>query len=115
MEKNVQISMLCEIYGKLLTKKQLSILQDYYDKDLSLSEIAQNQNITRQAVRDIIKKGENKLFEIEEKLEIMKKTFKQEEKIAIILSELTKIQKRSTDKQVAEILTHVKKELNCLV
>lgn len=115
MEKNVQISLLCEIYGKLLTKKQLSILQDYYDKDLSLSEIAQNQEITRQAVRDIIKKGENKLFEIEEKLEIMKKTFKQEEKIAIILSELTKIQKRSTDKQVAEILTHVKKELNCLV
>ena len=115
MEKNVKVSMLCEEYGNLLTKKQLSILQDYYDKDLSLSEIAQNQEITRQAVRDIIKKGENKLFELEEKLGIMKKTFKQEEKIAIILSELTKIQKRSTDKQVAEILTHVKKELNCLV
>ena len=115
MAKNVKVSMLCEVYGNLLTKKQLSILQDYYDKDLSLSEIAQNQEITRQAVRDIIKKGENKLFELEEKLGIMKKTFKQEEKIAIILSELTKIQKRSTDKQVAEILTHVKKELNCLV
>ena len=115
MEKNVKVSMLCEVYGNLLTKKQLSILQDYYDKDLSLSEIAQNQEITRQAVRDIIKKGENKLFELEENLGIMKKTFKQEEKIAIILSELTKIQKRSTDKQVAEILTHVKKELNCLV
>ena len=115
MEKNVKVSMLCEVYGNLLTKKQLSILQDYYDKDLSLSEIAQNQEITRQAVRDIIKKGESKLFELEEKLGIMKKTFKQEEKIAIILSELTKIQKRSTDKQVAEILTHVKKELNCLV
>ena len=115
MEKNVKVSMLCEVYGNLLTKKQLSILQDYYDKDLSLSEIAQNQEITRQAVRDIIKKGENKLFELEEKLGIMKKTFKQEEKIAIILSELTKIQKRSTHKQVAEILTHVKKELNCLV
>ena len=85
MEKNVKVSMLCEVYGNLLTKKQLSILQDYYDKDLSLSEIAQNQEITRQAVRDIIKKGENKLFELEEKLGIMKKTFKQEEKIAIIL------------------------------
>ncbi len=115
MEKNVKVSMLCEVYGNLLTKKQLAILQDYYDKDLSLSEIAQNQEITRQAVRDIIKKGENKLFELEEKLGIMKKTFKQEEKIAIILSELTKIQKRSTDKQIAQILTHVKKELNCLV
>ena len=115
MEKKIKISMLCEIYGKLLTEKQLVILNDYYNNDLSLTEIAENNNITRQAVLDNIKKGENKLFELEEKLGIMKKTFKQEEKIAIILSELTKIQKRSTDKQVAEILTHVKKELNCLV
>lgn len=73
MEKNVQISMLCEIYGKLLTKKQLQILEDYYNLDLSLSEIAENNEITRQAVRDIIKKGETKLFEYEEKLKIMKK------------------------------------------
>ena len=115
MEKNVKVSMLCSIYGKLLTEKQLAILEDYYDNDLSLSEIAENQNITRQAVRDIIKKGETKLFELEEKLEIMKRMFKQEEKIAIILSELTKIQEKSTDKQIAEILTHVKQELNCLV
>lgn len=115
MEKNVKVSMLCQIYGKLLTKKQLSILEDYYNQDLSLSEIAENKNITRQAVRDIIKKGESKLFDLEEKLGIMKRMFKQEEKIAIILTELTKIQEKSSDKQVAKILTHVKKELNCLV
>ena len=78
MEKNVKVSMLCQIYGKLLTKKQLSILEDYYNQDLSLSEIAENKNITRQAVRDIIKKGESKLFELEEKLGIMKRMFKQE-------------------------------------
>lgn len=115
MEKNIKISMLCEIYGNLLTDKQLTILKYYYDQDLSLSEIAENQKITRQAVRDIIKKGENKLFELEEKLGFMKRMFKQEEKIAIILSELTKIQGKTTDKQIAQILTHVKKELNCLV
>ena len=115
MEKNVQISMLCEIYGKLLTEKQLDIIENYYDKDLSLSEIAQNENITRQAVRDIIKKGENKLFELEEKLGIMKRMLKQEEQIAIILAEISKIEEKSTDKQIAKILTHVKKELNCLV
>ena len=115
MEKNVQISMLCEIYGKLLTEKQLDIIENYYDKDLSLSEIAQNENITRQAVRDIIKKGENKLFELEEKLGIMKRMLKQEEQIAVILAEISKIEEKSTDKQIAKILTHVKKELNCLV
>ena len=115
LEEKVKISILLEIYGKLLTEKQLEILSDYYNNDLSLSEIAENNNITRQAVRDIIKKGENKLFELEEKLEIMKRMFNQEEKIAIILSELTKIEQKSSDKQIAQILTHVKKELNCLV
>lgn len=115
MEKNVKVSMLCQIYGKMLTSKQLQILKDYYDKDLSLSEIGENYKITRQAVRDIIKKGENKLFDLEEKLGVMERTFKQEEKIAIILSEINKIKKDSTDKQIAQILTRVKKELNCLV
>ena len=115
MEKNVQISLLCQTYGKLLTEKQLDILENYYDNDLSLSEIAENEGITRQAVRDIIKKGENKLFDLEEKLGIMKRMLKQEEQIAIILAEISKIEEKSTDKQVAKILTHVKKELNCLV
>ena len=115
MDKKVEISMLCEIYGKLLTEKQLNILDNYYNLDLSLSEIAENEGITRQAVRDIIKKGENKLFEFEEKLGIMKKNMKQEEKIASILSELTKIQTKFTDEQIAEILEHIKTELNCVV
>ena len=115
MDKKVEVSVLCEIYGNLLTDKQLAILEDYYNMDLSLSEIAENHSITRQAVRDVIKKGENRLFEFEEKLGFMKKTYKQEEKIASILSELTKIQTKFTDEQIAEILEHVKAELNCLV
>ena len=115
MEKNVRISMLCQIYGKLLTEKQLDILENYYDNDLSLSEIAQNENITRQAVRDIIMKGENKLFEYEEKLRIMERMFKQEDKIANILAQISKIENKTSDKQVAKILSHVKKELNGLV
>ena len=115
MDRKVEISVLCQIYGKLLTEKQLNIMDNYYNLDLSLSEIAENEGITRQAVRDIIKKGENKLFESEEKLGIMKKTMKQEEKIASILSELTKIQTKFTDEQIAEILEHIKTELNCVV
>ena len=115
MEKNVEISMLWQIYGKLLTEKQYEIIDYYYNNDLSLSEIAENENITRQAVRDIIKKGERKLFEYEEKLLFMKKTINQEQKIQRILFNLTKIQKDSSDKQVSSILEEIKKELNCLV
>ena len=115
MNNKVQISMLCDIYGKLLTEKQFEFINDYYNNDLSLSEIAENNNITRQAVRDIIKKGERKLFEYEEKLLFMKKIITQEQKIQAILSELTKIQTNSSDRKVANILDSIKKELNCLV
>lgn len=115
MEKNVRVSMLCQIYGELLTEKQLEVLTDYYNSDLSLSEIAENNNITRQAVRDIIKKGENKLFELEEKLQIMEKMMKQEKLLQEVLSELGKIQEVSSDKKIEKILNHVRKELNCLV
>ena len=115
MEKNVKISILCDLYGKLLTDKQYELVNDYYNNDLSLSEIAENNEITRQAVRDIIKKGEKKLFEYEEKLQFMKRTLNQEKTIEHILSELSKIQKDSSDKQVEAILKTVRKELNCLV
>lgn len=115
MEKNVRVSMLCQIYGELLTEKQLEVLTDYYNSDLSLSEIAENNNITRQAVRDIIKKGENKLFELEEKLQIMEKMMKQEKLLQEVLSELGKIQEVSSDKKIEKILNHVRKELNYLV
>ena len=115
MEKNVKLSILCELYGELLTKKQYQIINDYYNNDLSLSEIAQNNNITRQAVRDILKKGENKLFEYEEKLNFMKRTLNQEKKIQKVLSELTKIQEDYSDKQVENVLENIKKELNSLI
>ena len=115
MEKNVEISILCDLYGKLLTDKQFELLNDYYNNDLSLSEIAENNSITRQAVRDIIKKGEKKLFEYEEKLLFMKRMSNQEKTIEHVLSELTKIEKTSSDKKVAQILETVKKELDCLV
>ena len=115
MEKNVKISILLDIYGKLLTQKQYKLLDDYYNNDLSLSEIAENENITRQAVRDNLKKGENNLFEYEEKLGFMRKEIMQEESIEAILSEITKIENSMPDKEVAKILQNVKNKLNCLV
>ena len=115
MEKNVKLSILCQLYGKLLTKKQYEFLNDYYNNDLSLSEIAENNGITRQAVRDNIKKGEKKLFEYEEKLLFMKRTLNNEKKIQKVLAELTKIQNDYSDNQIASVLENIKKELNCLV
>ena len=115
MEKKIEISMLWQIYGALLTEKQKEYIDYYYNEDLSLAEIAQNDGITRQGVRDIIKKGEKKLFEYEEKLMFMKRMLNQEKRIEKALSELTKIQKDSSDKQVVSVLESIKKELNYLV
>ena len=115
MDKKIEISMLCQIYGKLLTEKQFDYINDYYNNDLSLSELAENYNITRQAARVNIKKGENKLFEYEEKLQIMKTTLRNEKKIEDILEQITKIQTNYSDKQIAKILENVKKQLTTII
>ena len=46
MEKNIEISILSQIYKNTLTEKQFEILDEYYNNDFSLSEIAENYNIT---------------------------------------------------------------------
>ena len=56
--KNLKISDLLDFYGECLTEKQRNFLDYYYNDDLSLSEIAENESITRQGVRDAIKRGE---------------------------------------------------------
>lgn len=114
MDKKIEISILCQIYGKLLTEKQYNFIDDYYNNDLSLSEIADNYGITRQAARDNIKKGENKLFEYEEKLEIMKTTLKNEKTIEDILVQISTIQTSYSDKKIAKILENVKKQLSTI-
>ena len=56
--KNLEISYLLDFYGDVLTEKQRDVMEQYYNDDLSLSEIADNFGITRQGVRDAIKRGE---------------------------------------------------------
>ena len=55
MGKNFEISLLLDFYGDMLTEKQRDMVDYYYNDDLSLSEIAENEGITRQGVRDSIK------------------------------------------------------------
>ena len=62
MGKDLSISVLLDFYRQLLTQKQSDALDLYYNQDLSLSEIAQHLGITRQGVRDNIKRGEKQLL-----------------------------------------------------
>ena len=68
MGKNLEISLLLDFYGEMLTEKQRDMVDYYYNDDLSLSEIAENEGITRQGVRDAIKRAEAQMLEMEERL-----------------------------------------------
>ncbi len=68
MAKNLEIAVLLDYYGEMLTDKQRDFLDYYYNDDLSLSEIAENEGITRQGVRDAIKRAETQLFDMESRL-----------------------------------------------
>ncbi len=65
MAKNLDVILLFDIYGEMLTKKQQDFISYYYNDDLSLAEIAENEGITRQGVRDAIKRAEAQLYEFE--------------------------------------------------
>ena len=67
-EKNLEIGYLLDFYGDILPERRRDIMDLYYNDDLSLAEIAEQMGITRQAVRDSIKKTETELFFYEEKL-----------------------------------------------
>ena len=104
MEEKVRISILLELYGKLLTPKQFEFMDDYYNNDLSLSEIADNNDITRQAVNTILIKSKKKLEEYEGKLQFMQKESnikKQIEKIE--QTKLTVEQTKAIDKIKAQL------------
>ncbi len=68
-----KISLLFDFYGELLTSRKQSVLNLYYNEDFSLAEIADEIGISRQGVRDLIKKGEEELVEFEEKLGLVER------------------------------------------
>ena len=102
MPKNLDISMLLDFYGQMLTEKQQEVAEFYFNDDLSLAEIAEHSGITRQGVRDSIKRAEFQLLEYEEKLGLWQRFSKMQTGIDEILShanELLELNGRSMHHQ----------------
>ena len=76
MENQVLLCILYDYYGELLTDKQKNYFKDYYFENLSLSEMSENYNISRNAIHKNLKETEEKLFYYEEKLKLYEKNKK---------------------------------------
>ena len=74
MVKDVSIALLFDYYGAFLTDKQADIFDLFYNEDLSLSEIGDHLGITRQGVRDSLKRGEEILLNMEKKIGMVRKS-----------------------------------------
>lgn len=115
MEERLKVTLLLDIYEGLLTIKQRDIMELYFNDDLSLAEISEITNTSRQAVFDAIKRCEKTLFEYENKLGILLKNEEQNKVRAIILSKLNHIQESSEDKDILETTKDIEKYLTELI
>ena len=107
-DKDLRISVLLDHYGAMLTDKQREVIDLYYNDDLSLAEIAEQEGITRQGVRDNIKRGEAQLLEMEQKLHAARRF----ERLAALVSEadetLAAIEKDYADRRRVSSVRQVK-------
>ena len=71
MDKTVRMALLFDLYGELLTERQREFFGLYYNENLTLSEIAENSGVSRQAVRDLVSKSEAALEDIERKTNLL--------------------------------------------
>ena len=79
-----RMTMLFDFYGEILTERQKEFFDLYYNEDLSLAEIAENYDISRQGVRDVIVRAEATMQEIEDKTGLIRRFMQRQDKIAAI-------------------------------
>ena len=96
IEKMIEISMLYDFYGQLLTAKQQELLSLYHEDNYSLSEIADEYGISRQGVHDAVKKAEKALHEYENRLGLIKKFTASEKAVAEIDGEIDSLMRENS-------------------
>lgn len=104
-EKNFVFSILYDYYSELLKDNQANIIDLYYNQDYSLSEIAEEMNISRQGVHDALKRAEKSLIEYEEKIKLHYKYdryYKSAENIIKLTSNITDERYREIVKKIMD-------------
>lgn len=106
MDKNVRICLLFSFYRNMLTKRQIDCVDLYYNEDLSLAEISELLGITRQGVRDNIKRAEHTMNDTEERLGLVSKFLGISEKLAKIDDIIKEIEKSPNVRYLSDDIKH---------
>lgn len=109
MEKNVEISLLFSFYGRMLTERQADTIDLYYNEDLSLSEVGAELGISRQGVRDNLKRAEAVLYDTEERLGLVKRFLGIKAKLGRIDDIIAEIEASPESKNLS---VSIKKQIN---
>jgi predicted DNA-binding protein YlxM (UPF0122 family) len=107
-EKNMKIAYLIDFYADVLDDHTRDIMKAYYNDDLSLAEIAEDEGISRQGIRHIVKKGEDQLLFLESKLAVARR----HEEIIEISDELSSVIEKLETEAVNEECVLLLKELS---
>lgn len=110
-EKNFIFSILYDYYGDLLKDNQSNIIDLYYNQDYSLSEIAEEMNISRQGVHDALKRAEKSLLEYEDKIKLHYKYDKYSHAAENIINLTTNIK----DHKYKEIIKSINEEASKII
>ena len=109
-DKTLMRTMLLDFYGELLTQKQRNCFNMHYNEDLSLAEIAEVLDISRQGARDLIVRAEATLTETEEKIGLVKRFSEQQlvlDKMETELNELLALTEGKASENVKKLLTEL--------
>lgn len=110
MEKIVEQGLLYDFYGELLTEHQRHIYEDVVFNDMSLSEIAEEQGISRQGVHDLVRRCDRLLASYEVKLQLIHK-FNQTKKMVEEIKESAVSYKETGDKSLIDRIVSISEEI----
>ena len=109
MDDILQLTLLYDFYGELLTEKQKQVYELHYQNDLSLTEIGEELSISRQAVRDQLKRTEKILQDYEEKLQLVSRFQTQKKAVQEMKHIMEGLEKKNSDAAVVKAVSKMKK------
>lgn len=107
----VETALLFDFFGDLLTERQRTYFDLYYNEDLSLSEIAEERGVTRQAVWDIIRRAETTLRELEQKTRVVARFTRMQRDIGRLQDLAEEIRRRTGEPEIRVLADTLQQQL----